>query len=136
MRSGRSLRDEFRQFMFAQSQPHDEMMELVRGLKERHGLKIAVVNNEGRELNAHRIRTFKLGAFVDFFISSCFVHFRKPDIDIFRLALDTAQVSAENVVYIDDQAMFVQAARGLGIGGFPPCGLRFDAGGTCGPGLG
>jgi putative hydrolase of the HAD superfamily len=110
-------RQQFRDFMFAQSQPHPEMIELARQLKARYGLRIAVVNNEARELNAHRIRTFKLGEFVDFFISSCFVHFRKPDADIFRLALDIAQVPAEQVVYIDDQAMFVQVAQGLGIHG-------------------
>ena len=108
-------RDQFRKFMFAQSQPHPEMIKLVRNLKVQHELKIAVVNNEARELNSHRIRTFKLGEFVDFFISSCFVHFRKPDADIFRLALDIAQVPAEQVVYIDDQPMFVQVAEGLGV---------------------
>jgi putative hydrolase of the HAD superfamily len=103
--------------MFAQSQPHAEMIELARKLKARHEVRIAVVNNEARELNAHRIRTFKLGEFVDFFISSCFVHCRKPDADIYRLALDIAQVPAEEVVYIDDQPMFVQVAEGLGIRG-------------------
>ena len=110
-------RDRFREFMFAQSQPHPEMIELVRNLKAQHQLRIAVVNNEARELNSHRIRTFKLDEFVDFFISSCFVHFRKPDADIFRLALDVAQAPAEQVVYIDDQPLFVQVAEGLGIRG-------------------
>jgi len=108
-------RDQFREFMFAQSQPYPEMIELVRNLKAQHEVRIAVVNNEARELNSHRIRTFKLGEFVDFFISSCFVHFRKPDADIFRLALDIAQVRAEQVVYINDQPMFVQIAAGLGV---------------------
>jgi putative hydrolase of the HAD superfamily len=110
-------RDQIRDFMFAQSQPHPEMIELARNLKAQHGLRIAVVNNEGRELNSHRIRTFELAEFVDFFISSCFVHFRKPDADIFRLALDIAQTPAEQVVYIDDQPLFVQVADGLGIRG-------------------
>ena len=109
--------DQFRTFMFAQSKPFSEMIALVRRLKERHGLRIAVVSNEGRELNSHRIRKFKLDEFVDFFISSCFVHFRKPDADIFRVALDIAQVSAKQVVYIDDRPMFVQVAEGLGIKG-------------------
>ena len=40
-----------------------------------------------------------------------------PDADIFRLALDIAQVPAEQVVYIDDQPLFVQVAEGLGIHG-------------------
>ena len=108
-------RAQFRHFMFAQSKPYPEMIELVAQLKVRHGLKIAVVNNEGRELNAYRIQKFKLDGFVDFFISSCFVHLRKPDADIFRLALDIAQVPVRQVLYIENTPMFVQIAEGLGI---------------------
>ena len=110
-------REQFRDFMLAQSQPHPEMIELVRTLKARYELKIAVVNNEARELNSYRIEKFKLDEFADFFISSCFVHCRKPDADIFRLALDISQTPAEQVVYVDDQPMFVQVAEGLGIRG-------------------
>jgi putative hydrolase of the HAD superfamily len=109
--------EQFRNFMFGQSVAYPEMIQLVRDLKARYGLKIAVVNNEGRELNEHRIRQFKLNEFVDFFISSCFVHFRKPDADIWKVALDIAQVPRENVVYIDDRLMFVQVAEGLGLRG-------------------
>jgi putative hydrolase of the HAD superfamily len=101
--------------MFAQSKPYPEMIELVRGLKARYGLKIVVVSNEARELNEYRIGKFKLNGFVDSFISSSFVHIRKPDADIFRLALDIAQVPARKVVYIENTPMFVQIADGLGI---------------------
>lgn len=107
--------DQFRQFMFDQSKPLPGMIEFVRGLKARHGLKIAVVSNEGRELTEYRIRHFKLDEFVDFFISSCFVHFRKPDEDIFRVALDIAQTPPDRVIYIEDRPMFVQVAASLGI---------------------
>ena len=106
---------QFRRFMFAQSKPYPEMIGLFAQLKARHGLKIAVVSNEGRELNAYRIRTFKLDKFVDAFISSCFVHVRKPDAEIFRLALDIAQAPARQVLYIENTPMFVQIAEGLGI---------------------
>jgi putative hydrolase of the HAD superfamily len=108
-------RAQFRRFMFAQSKPYPQMIELVRKLKAKYGLKIAVVSNEARELNAYRIRKFKLAGFVDSFVSSSFVHVRKPDADIFRLALDIAQVPARQVVYIEDTPMFVQVAEGLGI---------------------
>jgi len=108
-------RAQFRRFMFAQSKPYPEMIELVTRLKIRRGLKIVVVSNEGRELNAYRIRKFKLDEFVDAFISSCFVHLHKPDADIFRLALDIAQTPAQHVVYIENTPMFVQIAEGLGI---------------------
>jgi putative hydrolase of the HAD superfamily len=36
---------------------------------------------------------------------------------MYRIALDIAQVRPERVVYIDDRAMFVEVARGLGIRG-------------------
>ena len=108
-------RAEFRRFMFAQSKPDARMIELVRNLKAKYRLKIVVVSNEARELNAYRIRKFKLDRFVDAFISSCFVHLRKPDAEIFRLALDIAQVPARQVVYIENTPMFVQIAEGLGI---------------------
>jgi putative hydrolase of the HAD superfamily len=108
-------RAQFRRFMFAQSKPYQEMFELVAQLKLQHGLKIAVVSNEGRELNAYRIRKFRLDGLVDAFISSCFVHVLKPDANIFRLALDITQVSAQQVVYIENTPMFVQIAESFGI---------------------
>jgi len=120
-------RAQFRRFIFAQSKPYPEMIELAAQLKVRHGLKIAVVSNEARELNMYRIRKFKLDRFVDFFISSCFLHIRKPDADIFRLALDIAQVPARQVVFIDNTPMFVQIAEGLGIRSI----LHTDYASTC-----
>jgi putative hydrolase of the HAD superfamily len=120
-------RAQFRRFMFAQSKPFPEMLERVRRLKAKYGLKIVVVSNEGRELNSYRIRKFKLGRFVDFFISSCFVHLRKPDADIFRLALDIAQAPARRVVYIENTPMFVQVAERLGIRSI----LHTDCRSTC-----
>ncbi len=107
--------DQFQKFMFDQSTPYIEMIEYIQKLKERNCLKIAVVNNEARELNEYRIKKFKLNLFVDFYISSCFIHFRKPDTDIYRIALDIAQVPAEHVVYIENTEMFVDVARDLGI---------------------
>src|ERR1019366_2141260 len=88
-------RAQFQSFMFSQSKPYPKMIELAAQLKVRHGLKIA--------------------GFGDAFISSCFVHVRKPDADIFRLALDIAQAPAPQVIYIENTPMFVQIAEGLGI---------------------
>jgi putative hydrolase of the HAD superfamily len=116
-------REEFKAFMYAQSQPFPEMIELMRGLKTQYGLQVAAVSNEGRELTVYRVQQFKLGTFIDFFISSCFVHYRKPDADLYRIALDIAQVRPEQVVYIDDRPMFVEVAQGLGIKGIIHTGL-------------
>ncbi len=108
---------DFREFMFAQSRPYPDMLALIPQLKARYHLKIAVVSNEGRELNAYRIHTFGLAKFVDFFVSSSFVGLSKPDVNIFRLALDLAQVPAAQVLYLDDQPLFIDVAAGLGIQG-------------------
>lgn len=110
-------KDDFKHFMFEQSQPFDDMLNLIKGLKQKYNLKIAVVNNEGRELNEYRIRKFKLNSFVDFFINSSFVHFRKPDVDIFKLAIDVAQVNPSETLYLEDRTMFVQVAETVGLRG-------------------
>ena len=108
-------REEFKTFVFAQSKPFPEMIDLIRQTKARNSLKLAVVSNEGRELTEYRIRQFGLAEFVDFFVSSCFVHFRKPDTDIFRMAIDLAQTPPEQTVYLDDRLLFVEVARTVGL---------------------
>lgn len=109
--------DDFKTFMFAQSQPYPAMLDLMRNLKRQYGLQVAAISNEGRELTVYRIREFKLHMLFDFFISSCFVHYRKPDADIYRMALDVAQAAPAQSIYIDDRAMFVDVAQGLGFHG-------------------
>ena len=108
-------RDQYRDFIFAQSEPYPEMLELMTQLKSKYHLKIAILSNEARELNAYRIQKFKLNEIADFFISSCFVKLRKPDVDIFRLALDVAQTPSDQVLFIENTPMFVEIAEGLGI---------------------
>jgi len=102
-------------FMLAQARSFPEMIELVKAVKGGNRLRVAVVSNEGRELTADRIRRFGLKDFVDFFVVSSFVHFRKPDRDIFRVALDVAQADPAEVVYLDDRQMFVEVAGRMGM---------------------
>ena len=110
-------RAEFWRFMCAQSKPDSEMLELMRQLKAKYGLKVIVLSNEARELNAFRIHKFKLNGFVDVFVSSCLVGLHKPDAAIFRLALDIAVTPARQIVYIENTPMFVEIADGLKIRG-------------------
>jgi putative hydrolase of the HAD superfamily len=120
-------REDFKAYMFSQSQAKPEMVQmadLIKGLKAKYNLKVATVSNEGRELTQYRIKKFNLGSFVDFFISSCFVHYRKPDADLYRLALDCAQVLPNQAVYVDDRAMFVEVARAMGIRGIHHTGIE------------
>ena len=102
-------------FMVDQARCFPEMIELYKRVKAENGLKIVVVSNEGRELTADRIQRFKLKEFVDIFVVSSYVHFRKPDEDIFRIALDVAQAEPSEVVYVDDRLMFAEVACRLGM---------------------
>jgi putative hydrolase of the HAD superfamily len=49
------------------------------------------------------------------FFSSCYVHARKPEEMIFRVALDVTQRPPEQCVFIDDRALNLEAPRRLGI---------------------
>ncbi len=120
-------KEEFRQFMFSQSQPYPRMIELVKNLKKRYALRIVAVSNEARELNTYRIQEYKLAGFIDFFISSTFVHLRKPDIDIYKLAIDMAQVEPDKIIYLENASVFVSIAERLGIRGI--CHTNYET--TC-----
>ncbi len=108
-------KEEFKEFMFNQSQAYSEMIDFIKELKSHYSLKIIVVSNEGRELMMNRIERFHLKELVDFFICSCFVHLRKPDEEIYRMALDFAQVPPQKVIYLDDRLMLVEIGRKMGM---------------------
>jgi putative hydrolase of the HAD superfamily len=107
--------EQFKTFMFEQSQLLGHNLELFREMADQYGLRVAAISNEGRELAVNRIQKFHLKEFMDFFLISSFVRFRKPDEDIFRLALDIAQVRPEQTLYLDDRLLFVEVAQGMGI---------------------
>jgi putative hydrolase of the HAD superfamily len=106
---------QFRQFMFDQSKPYPEMLELAQQLKVRHGLKVVVISNEARELTEYRIRAFHLDSFVDTFISSCYVGLRKPDPQIFKLAMDVSQAKPDQILYMENTPLYIQIAESLKI---------------------
>jgi putative hydrolase of the HAD superfamily len=108
-------REEFKEFMFAQSQPYPDMIQLIRDLKARYSLRTVVVSNEGRELMLNRINHFKMKEFIDFFVCSCFIGYRKPDTEVYRLALDMAQVKPQEVIYVDDRPMLAEIGGQLGM---------------------
>jgi putative hydrolase of the HAD superfamily len=106
---------DFINFMYAQSVAFEENLTFFKELKKQHHLKVIAVSNEGRELNEHRIRQYKLSELFDAYISSCYIHLRKPDKDVWRMACDISQTPPERALYIDDRLMFVQVARSFGI---------------------
>lgn len=106
-------RDDFRSYMLSQSKPKPEIVELARTLAGK--CIMSTINNESRELNEYRIRTFELKQIFDLFVSSCYVGLRKPDERIYRLALDLVQKTPDEACFIDDRPENIEAARKVGM---------------------
>ena len=106
---------DFKNFMFSQSTAIKGSVEYFMAIKKKYKINILALSNEGRELNEYRIKTFKLDKLFDLFISSCYVHLRKPDKDIFRMACDISFTESKHALFIDDRIIHVQIAGSLGI---------------------
>ena len=108
--------EEFFEAMKAESRVLDNTaLPILEGISMTQDVDLGMLNNEARELNDFRVEAFGLRGFFDFFFSSCYVGWRKPSPQIFRLALDVLQCDAEEVLFIDDRPGNVEAAASLGI---------------------
>ena len=96
-------------------QPFPDMLELFRHLKREYGIKIGILSNESREFAIDRFKKIPVQDFVDYFLVSSFVGMRKPNPEIYELALDLLQIPIEKVIYVDDRAPFTEFATTLGI---------------------
>lgn len=106
-------REEFKAFLFAQSQPKPDSLALARELAGNY--LMAAINNESMELNLYRIEQFRLREIFTAFFSSCFVRLRKPDPAIYRLALDVMQKTQDECCFIDDRPLNLDGARQVGM---------------------
>jgi putative hydrolase of the HAD superfamily len=107
--------DKVKEAVFAESVPWPDTISFLHKIKTSNSLKLGLISNEGEGITQHRVDKFGLRELADFMVISHFVHMRKPDREIWQLGLDLAQVSANEAIYIDDRAMFVEIARGLGL---------------------
>lgn len=107
--------EEFKEFMFAQSQPFPGALDFVRSLAVTKRYLMAALNNESLEINEYRIHKFELRDYFETFFSSCYLGVRKPDPAIYSLALKITQRNAAECVLIDDRGLNLECARELGM---------------------
>ena len=92
---------------------------IMERLHKRH--KLLALSNTN-ELHINHIRsTLPSLSFFDEWIISCDVGLRKPDPQIYFLALERAGVRPQAAVYIDDRPELVDAGRSVGL-----VGIRFE----------
>jgi putative hydrolase of the HAD superfamily len=108
-------REEFTAFMFAQSKEYPETRAILSAAARTGKYLIAAINNEPLELNQYRIEEFHLRKDFTAFFSSCYLHSRKPEETIFRIALEVTQRAAEECVFIDDRPLNLENPRRLGM---------------------
>ena len=108
-------RSAFREYMFSLSQPFPEVLEFARALTGSGKYFMGTINNESRELNLDRIAKCGLREIFQVFVSSCFVGLRKPESDIYRLALEITQIAPEDSCFIDDRALNLESAAKMGM---------------------
>ncbi|GGA66987.1 hydrolase [Edaphobacter acidisoli] len=94
---------------------HPECFEMIAHLRRAGSYRLATLNNESKELNRHRIDSFHLRRFFDYFICSGYIHEMKPLPEIYRAAIDISGFAAETAIFIDDKAENCDAARSFGM---------------------
>ena len=108
-------REEFTAFMFAQSKEYPAVRAILDQCVAATRYFVGAINNEPLELNQYRIEAFNLRRSFQVFFSSCYIHSRKPEEGIFRLALAVTQRKPEECVFIDDRPLNLEAPRRLGM---------------------
>ena len=108
-------REAFKDYMFSLSRPKTDVLEIARSLSKSGKYLMCTLNNESKEMNLYRLEKFHLREMFSLFVSSCFVGLRKPEADIYRLALDIAQKLPEECCFIDDRPLNLESASRLGM---------------------
>jgi putative hydrolase of the HAD superfamily len=110
-------RGSFIDAMKGESQADPEALDLVASLAGTGNYLLATLNNESRELNAHRVAAFNLRRYFSVFLTSGYLGVKKPDEHIYRLAVDITQRDPRECVFIDDRSLNLECAGLLGMTG-------------------
>jgi putative hydrolase of the HAD superfamily len=110
--------EQVRDYAFGASIPWPQNIALFKQVKQANGLKFGLISNEGQGITEYRMNAFGLRDVADFIVISHCVHMRKPDKQIWQLALDLAQVTPDQCIYVDDREMFVDVAATMGFTAF------------------
>jgi len=91
------------------------LVQFIRDLRPRY--KTGILSNAWLGARAVITQEFGLGSTVDIIVISAEEGVQKPDARIYRIAAERLGVSPEEVVFVDDMAENVEAARAIGMRG-------------------
>jgi glucose-1-phosphatase len=101
--------------------PKEDVIAVMQRLSQRHKI-IALSNTNELHLTCIQ-RTIPHLRIIQDWIASCDVGLRKPDPEIYQLALKRSKMMPREAVYIDDRPELVEAGRQVGLHA-----IRFESG--------
>ena len=106
----------FREIYFEALDPNEPMIELMRDLRDR-GYRMALLTNNVREWEASWRAMLPVDEIFEVIVDSAFVGMRKPEPEIYELALERlgGRIRSEECLFVDDVAVNVDAARDVGM---------------------
>ncbi|HEX9083422.1 MAG TPA: HAD family hydrolase [Gemmatimonadaceae bacterium] len=108
-------REQFIAFMYSQSIPNEDTIEIARELSRQPRYTLMTLNNESEELNRYRIEKFGIAQIFEAFLSSCWLGVRKPIRRFYNRGLGIAQAEAAASLFIDDRQQNLISASTLGM---------------------
>ena len=110
--------DDFLAFMLTQSKLlPDGALGILGELAASENYLLGALNNEARETNEYRFRKFGLRKLFRVALSSCYLGLRKPDLAIYKRALDILGRAPERILFIDDRQENIAGAVAAGMHG-------------------
>jgi epoxide hydrolase-like predicted phosphatase len=102
------------ELMMAHLHPNQELFDYYRSLRDERGLRLGILTNNVREWEPLWRSKLPIDEIFDDVVDSAFVGMRKPEPEIYALALGRLGVEAGECAFVDDTALNVEAASKLG----------------------
>ncbi len=106
-------KDQFKQMVRSELRPLPQNAEVIPLLDGSY--KLGVLSNHAREWAQFMQEQFDFFGYFDQVVFSCDVHLRKPDPQIYRLALAQLDSEADQCLFVDDKKRNTDAAAALGM---------------------
>jgi len=103
------------ELMMAHLHPNEELFAYYRRVRSEHGLRLGILTNNVREWEPLWRAKLPIDEIFEDVVDSAFVGMRKPEPEIYALALERLGVSAGESAFVDDTEPNVAAARELGL---------------------
>jgi putative hydrolase of the HAD superfamily len=101
--------------LMADLHPNEELFAYYRRLRDERGLRLGILTNNVREWEPLWRAKLPIDEIFEDVVDSAFVGMRKPEPEIYALALERLGVEASACAFVDDTEVNVDAARALGL---------------------